>query len=107
MEILVKGDRLTLAWDPPKYAGSYAGSEVASYRVYYRARGASSWTKIEEIEADSDLSLTITSEDLDFGYYEFAISAVYSADVESPLHSSTDTTADPNTGWYVNWIGSR
>jgi hypothetical protein len=107
IEILVKGDTLTLAWDAPEYAGSYAGSVVETYIVYYRTRGAAEWKELREVEAEVSPSLTITNEDLDYGYYEFAVSAVDNDENESPLHSSTDTTADPITGWYVNWIGSR
>ena len=106
-EILIKGEKLTLAWDPPEYAGSYAGSELAYYRVYYRTYGAEEWVKLKDTETDESLSLTVTNKDLDYGYYEFAISSIDKDANESPLHASTDTSADPMTGWYVNWIGSR
>jgi hypothetical protein len=106
-EILIKGEKLTLAWGPPEYVGSYAGSELAYYKVYYRTRGAEDWIKLKDIHTAENLSLTVTNEDLDYGYYEFAVSAVDYDDNESPLHASTDTSADPITGWYVNWIGSR
>lgn len=107
MEILVQSETWTLAWDPPVFEGSSAESELESYRVFYRVRGLSSWTLLSEIEADTSLSLKITPEELDYGYYEFAVSAVDQSGIESPLHESTDFTADPPTGWYVNWIFSR
>ncbi|MBT3273899.1 MAG: fibronectin type III domain-containing protein [Spirochaetales bacterium] len=106
VEILVKSQALTLAWDAPAYSGTYPGSEIVSYNVFYRVHGASDWTLLSEVEADSSPSLKITGDELDFGFYDFAVSAISESGEESPLHESTDTTADPIIGWYVNWIGS-
>ena len=104
LEIIVKGNRLSLSWDPPIET---LASGVAAYRLYARPHGADTWELVGKVEASDNPGATIASEDLGYGFWEFAVSSVSSEDVESELHASIDRSADPPTGWYVNWVGSK
>ena len=51
----------------------------------------------------SSAEATVTTDDLVHGSYEFAVSSVSLTGMESELHTSLDETADPTTGWYLDW----
>ncbi|MCK4517057.1 MAG: fibronectin type III domain-containing protein [Spirochaetaceae bacterium] len=94
--IVIAADHFTLFWDTPPDAAS-------EYRVYHRIHGGSEWQLLTSGLASPEA--TVTQTDLEFGMYEFAVSSVSMDGVESDLHSSLDETADPGTGWYLDWIG--
>ena len=60
-----------------------------------------------EIENSGSSECIINDEIMDYGVYDFAVSAVSEQGNESAFHSSLDSTANPFTGWYINWIGSN
>jgi hypothetical protein len=108
MEISVKGDHFSLAWDDASWSISNNLGKPAAYRVYYRNHGGSSWKILHEISASAETTeLTVTKGDLIYGLYDFGVSALDASGVESKIHSSMDTTADPVCGWYIDWIGSK
>ena len=88
--------QITLAWDRPS-------GDIASYRVYYREHGAQNWEYLGENIGADETEYTISYAVLTNGSYDFAVSVVDSEDTESPLHTSLDTTADPDSGWYLKW----
>jgi hypothetical protein len=95
--IPISGDHFTLYWDE-------SPEPVSEYRLYQRHHGGTEWTLL-----GTGLVLpqaTITQTDLDFGRYEFAVSSVDMDGVESELHTSLDATADPGTGWCLDWTGA-
>jgi hypothetical protein len=94
--IAVAAESFTLAWDP-------ATGDVAAYEVCYRLHGESAWQHLEEVPATDSPTVTVTSSDLPFGTYEFAVRAVESAGTYSSYHTSLDSSAEPETGWYLNW----
>ena len=47
IELPVKSENLNLAWDAPAYAGTFPGTELSSYRIYYRTYGQTSWTLLD------------------------------------------------------------
>ncbi len=95
--ILITADHFTLYWDTPPEA-------VSEYRLYQRIHGGGDWNLLAGgLDAPE---ATVTQMDLDFGTYEFAVSSVSMDGVESDLHTSLDETADPGTGWYLNWTGA-
>ena len=96
--VRVQNERFTIAWDPP------VERTPSHYRVYMRHRGEGSWILLREIAAEVNPTLTLDREDLPYGSYELAVSAMESG-VESHLHSSMCDDAQPATGWYIEWIG--
>ena len=41
------------------------------------------------------------------GLFDFAVRAISVEDRASPLHCSTESNADPVSGWHVLWVGSQ
>ena len=97
--IHIAADQFVLAWDPPQDE-----STVDNYRVYARLRGEYGWTLIGEVGASSSPTFTVDSSILSYGTYEIAVSTV-AGSAESEKHTSMDDNAEPNTGWYVEWVG--
>ena len=94
----VRSERFTIAWDAP------VDRSPSDYRVYARHRGEGSWTLLRQIAAEVAPTFTIDREDLPYGNYELAVSALVSG-VESALHTSMCDEAQPATGWYIDWVG--
>ena len=90
-------DTFSIVWDPDPQSGI-----PDSYRMYFRSRGNELWNLLSEVVPDAEPSFTITQNNLSFGIYEFAVSAV-AGGIESDLHTSMDNTANPGTGWFVDW----
>jgi hypothetical protein len=90
----VQRETFTLAWDPIQSADAY--------KLYYRNHGESAWIELDEISAVSGPEFAINTGILSYGTYEFAVSTVIDG-VESDLHTSLDETADPSSGWFINW----
>jgi len=88
-------DSFIIAWDPDPSSGI-----PDAYRVYFRSRGDEPWSFLSETAPEPEF--TVTEDNLSLGIYEFAVSAVADG-VESDLHSSMDDTANPGTGWFVDW----
>ena len=88
--------QITLAWDKPT-------GDVQSYRIYYREHGTSSWEYLDTVVGPDQTEFTVSYSALSKGSYDFAVTAVDSEDVESTLHTSLDSSADPDTGWYLSW----
>lgn len=80
---------------------------VVQYKVYYRVHGSYNWQFLMEVENSGSPECLVTSKDMDYGRYDFAVSAITEQQGVSALHSSLDRTADPFSGWYINWIGSK
>lgn len=92
--IRVTDARFTLLWDAPE-------DDVSGYRIYIRPHRRSRWTLLADGLVEP--LLTIDSSVIAAGSYEFAVSYVSSAGVESAKHTSLDTTAEPHMGWYLTW----
>lgn len=108
LELIVKGDHFSLAWDDTSWSISNNTGRAAAYRVYYRNHGDSSWKILKEMTASAgSTTLKVTNGDLGYGLYDFGVSALDDSGAESMIHSSTDMNADPVCGWYINWIGSK
>ncbi len=107
MEIIVKGSSFTLAWDSGGPDIPNNPNSAVQYKVYYRNHGSYYWRLLMEIENSGSSECIINDEIMDYGVYDFAVSAVSEQGNESAFHSSLDSTANPFTGWYINWIGSN
>ena len=107
LEIVVKGDSFTLAWDPGGPEIPNDPNRAVQYKVYYRVHGSYYWRFLMETESSGSPECVITDEEIDYGRYDFAVSAVNEQGSESAFHSSLDRTANPLTGWHINWIGSK
>mgnify|MGYP001045096978 CR=1 FL=1 len=46
---------------------------------------------------------TVAAVAAEFGVYRFAVVSVDASDLRSTYHTSLDTTAQPQSGWYVSW----
>jgi hypothetical protein len=93
-KIAVSGSEFTLAWDD-------APLDQSTFIVYVRPHGSSQWNSIAKGLAS--YSLVITNGMLSYGSYEFAVSRVSAGGAESDRTTSLDTSAIPNTGWYLDW----
>jgi hypothetical protein len=91
----VAGESFTLAWDP-------AGGDVTGYEVYYRPHGSDSWTELGTT-GTTDTQFEVSSAILDYGTYEFAVAATIDGGGTTEYHTSLDATADPDSGWYLEW----
>jgi hypothetical protein len=94
-KISLQRDSFTLAWDPPE------GETVTGYKVYFRVHGETEWTELDQIAGDTP-SYTVSYPELDYGEYDFAVTSIHSGE-ESAYHTSLDTTAMPESGWYLDW----
>ena len=95
--IEITEDTFTIAWDPDPQSGT-----PDEYKMYFRTRGDKPWNLLSDVSPNTEPSFTISLDNLSYGEYEFAVSAV-SGGIESDLHTSLDDTASPGTGWYVDW----
>ncbi len=96
--ITLAATQTTLAWDPPT-----GGATIVSYTISYRVHGTTAWTTLATIAASSQPSYTVLRSATGPGSFDFAVVAVDSTGVTSPVHTSLDSTADPNSGWYLTW----
>jgi hypothetical protein len=90
----------TIAWDPPDETETPAG-----YRVYYSPYKEVLWTTLADIDDGETTEYTITREALPYGEYIFAVTSLSEDESESEKHTSLDDTAEPPSGWYVDWVG--
>ena len=97
--IEIADDEFTVAWDSDP-----ADPTPEEYRMYYRHRGEYDWVLLSSVFAQPEPQFTVSRDILSYGTYEFAVSAVAGGS-ESDLHTSMDDTADPESGWYVDWLG--
>ena len=107
MEILHRSAELTLTWDPPLTDIHNNSMKVASYKIYYRHHGTSTWTFLDEISASSHPEYTVEHDRIGDGVYDFGVRAVTISGQASALHSSLDNSADPISGWYVFWVNTE
>ena len=98
-DILSEATQITLAWDPP----ASGASQVVSYTVSYRIHGTSTWNTLATVPANAQPTYTVLRSVVGTGSFDFAVAALYSDGVNSPLHTSLDPTADPTSGWYLSW----
>jgi hypothetical protein len=102
-EIEVTEESVTLAWDSPS-------PDIDFYKLLFRIHGANppeSWLVLEEnLSANPTPEYTVNNADIGNGVFDFGVVAKdLDADTEeSSLHSSLDTTAQPDTGWYLIWM---
>lgn len=102
MEIIVKGNYFTIEWDNPVYLEKT--DNIQSYRIYIRRHGYHYWQQVDEVEYLKGPSCTIKRNDFPPGKYDVGVSAVNHEGMESAIHSSMDTDASPQGGWYIFWI---
>ena len=105
-QIIIKSDSFTISWDSPEYKTDTLHSPITSYKIYYCPHHTNHWKLLGEADSISS-KINITNDILGYGIYDIAVSSVDSFGFESRLHTSLDTTADPITGWYINWLGSN
>ncbi len=95
-ELLSSDEEITIAWDKPP-------SAVDSYKVLYRIHDTQDWYLINQVLAVEDPEYSLLHIDFGNGVYDFGVKAVDSEAEESVLHFSLETTADPDTGWFIIW----
>ena len=88
---------VTLAWDPPP-------SAIASYKLFFRIHDTAGWySLVEGVAADPAPEYTVQHSALGSGIFDFGVVAVNTESAESSMHVSLQTTAEPETGWYLVW----
>ena len=103
IQIVSDAESITLQWDVSPFNEENKYTGVFSYRLFYRIHGDLKWTMIGQVSSTSNQEFTIHHNEFGNGIYEFAVSAVGIDYSSSPLHVSTDNTAEPSTGWYLHW----
>jgi hypothetical protein len=97
LEVSSSAAEVTLAWDPPP-------SAIVLYRVLFRIHGTSSWYSLtDNLPAEPAPQFTVRHTDLDSGIFDFGVIAVNAEEAESSMHYSLESTAQPDTGWYLVW----
>ena len=87
---------VTLAWDPPP-------SPVQTYKLFFRIHDTSTWySLLPDVTAGPSPEYTVQYDDVRSGIFDFGVKAV-NEDAESNMHISVETTAQPDTGWYLVW----
>jgi hypothetical protein len=111
IEIIIKGDHFSLAWDDDSLLIHDNPEKPRVYRVYYRTHswgGGAPWKVLRELPAGiGTTKLKITKDNLGYGLYDFGVTALDVSGAESEIHTSLDMTADPICGWYISWIESK
>lgn len=92
----VAAEQIVLLWDASPLA-------VDHYTVYFRIHGTPDWVELGDVPADPNPEYTVQHSTLGDGEFDFAVVAVDASAQESAYHTSLDTTASPETGWYVSW----
>jgi hypothetical protein len=89
-------ETLSLAWnyDEP--------GNVKSYEVYYRTHGTIDWTWLHSIIPPEPF-YEVDKTDVGIGTWDFGISVIDLQDIESEIHTSLDSNAEPTSGWYLSW----
>jgi len=96
--IEISGPTATVAWDEPS-------DDIDAYRVIIRVHGVEdSWFLLQDDHPFTEYTLDSTKDD--HGIYDIGVVAKdYDSETEeSALHTSLDTTAQPDTGWYLIWL---
>jgi hypothetical protein len=96
VDLVSEQPQVTLAWDPPETA-------VESYKLLFRAHGTNDWYLLGQIQAEPNPQYVINHADVGDGVFDFGVTAANSQGHESSMHTSMDTTAQPDTGWYLVW----
>jgi hypothetical protein len=94
--ITTNAEEITLEWDAPI-------ATAVSYDVYVRTHAGSVWQVLGSVGAMPQPEYTVLHSALGNGEYDFAIIAVNDEGDRSAYHTSLDSTAQPNTGWYLAW----
>jgi len=103
--ITIRSSSFTLAWDNP-HIPSGVKKEDLKYNVFRKKAGQSVWNLIERVPFSETPHLVLSKENLEPGHYAFAVSLSDGYN-ESDKHKSTEHTADPVSGWTVQWIPTQ
>jgi hypothetical protein len=108
VQIVSKDDSIELKWDPPSSDKSNIFGDVEYYKICYKTHNIDTlWKCLDTIPAEKNPNFTVYHSALGNGSFDFAITALYSKNRKSLIHSSTDVLADPPGGWYLLWARSE
>jgi len=93
---------LILSWDNLEAGLEGTPSSVDHYDLFYRPLGMVSWVYVQSTP-DAACTVSISQSRVGYGKFEFAVQTVYRSGRKSELHTSTDFSAWPPGGWYVDW----
>lgn len=96
-EVKNAGTEVTLAWDPPP-------TPIQAYELFFRIHDATDWySLIAGLPSDPAPQYTVQHAAVGNGIFDFGVKAVSAEAVESSMHLSLETSAQPETGWYLVW----
>jgi hypothetical protein len=99
--VVSQKDSVTLSWEKESDNSKYSNEVVKGYNIYYRQHGTNTWVLYDSLEAGN--SCVVKKDKIGKGYFDFAVCSIGESGSVSNLHSSLDSTADPSTGWFLNW----
>ena len=96
-EVKSVSTEITLAWDPPP-------TPIQSYELFFRIHDAADWYSLAAgLPDDPEPEYTVQHAAVGNGIFDFGVKAVNAEAVESSMHQSLETSAQPDTGWYLVW----
>ena len=105
VQIVSDDDYIELKWDPPSSDKLNRFGDVVYYKISYKTHNSdTAWKCLDLILAEENPSFTVYNRDIGNGAFDFAITAIYSNNRQSVIHTSTDVFADPPGGWYLLWM---
>ena len=73
-------------------------------KLFFRIHDTAGWySLVEGVAADPAPEYTVQHSALGSGIFDFGVVAVNAESAESSMHVSLQTTAEPETGWYLVW----
>lgn len=97
--IQISGAGFRLAWD----AGEPDPADpVTHYKVYYRENGTYLWSYLGSTDGTVE-RFDVSTGMLEYGTYDFAVTAISASGGESKPLTSLCDEAEPQTGWFVEW----
>jgi hypothetical protein len=96
-EVQSASSQVTLGWDPPP-------SAVEAYKLFFRIHNTTDWyTLADDLPAVPAPEYTVLHADIGSGMFDFGVIARDAEAHESSMHMSLETSAQPDSGWFLIW----
>lgn len=100
--ITVSTSTFFIVWNSEEESLSDLPSSTDYFKLYYRELFAKDWILLKSTRGKQSRVMVSVFELEGNGNYEFGIEQVYRNGRSSEIHGSTDFSAKPAGGWYLN-----